>query len=127
MGYRENEPQAYLPIARASARIWHDSLRELRLVDTPLVDSQRKAIKAWKEFGEAMGLHQGVNVTTLKKPSIPSDNRRYWKIPKQCYYGPCVCSLPLPSGRPYHSLRVCKGCYRVLYCNERCQSLWVSY
>ena len=34
-----------------------------------------------------------------------------------CYYENCMCSHK----QPLHSLRVCKGCWRVLYCGKRCQ------
>ena len=114
---------SFRPITHSTKRHWHDSLKRLSQVRTPLVQSKQRVIAAWKELGAIFGLREGVNVTTLYVPSTPSDERKYWNIPKHCHYGPCICSLPLLGGKPYHALRACKGCYRVLYCNDKCQSL----
>ena len=119
---RENGLQSYRSIGYTTTRLWHDNLREFSTVRTNLHGSRRKVIEKWKEFGDVFGLKPGIDITTLHAPSTPSGEPRYWKITQQCYYGPCICSMPLV-GKINHVLRVCKGCYRVLYCNRRCQSL----
>ena len=122
---RKTSYRMYHGIAQPATGVWHDCINQLRMIreTTKLKDFHDKAIDAWQSFGEAIGAREGVNVVTLSKPSTPSDKNRYWDIPKQCFYGPCICSMPLVDERPRHRFRTCKGCYRVLYCNKKCQSL----
>lgn len=113
-------------MTQTTTRIWHDCLKEISSVRIRDRVAKEKAIDSWKSFGAVSNLEEGVKVTSLHNPSWPSDERRYWRIPRQCFYGPCVCSLVHDEDRQAHPLRACKGCYRVLYCNERCQALYVQ-
>lgn len=98
-------------------RIWHDTMKSLRVV---CQSSTAEPIKSWRSLGLLLGLREGVEVTTLKKPSTPSD-QPYWRISKRCFWQSCCCCTPFP---PHvHKLRVCRGCWRVLYCSTRCQKM----
>ncbi|TCD66122.1 hypothetical protein EIP91_001731 [Steccherinum ochraceum] len=104
----------------STKRIWHDTLESLKAVRT--FDAAHSMVKAdgldaWRKLGSLLHLADGVNVKTLHVPSDLSQERAYWKIPKRCFYNPCACSF-----RANHHLRVCKGCFRALYCNLTCQN-----
>jgi len=112
-------------LVRSTTRIWHDVSRQLRDAPTrSLTQSQVKsdALDLWRRVGVFVGLKERTSVTTLEKPSTPSEEEEYWKIPRRCFYEACVCAGVAPSSH-HHNLRVCKGCWRVLYCNTRCQDL----
>ena len=104
-------------------RIWHDTMESLRSIE-PTTKKQRSmkmvALETWQELGEICGLKEGVDVTTVRL-ALPLSNLPYWRTPKRCFWGACACS----TYKPAHRLRVCKGCWRALYCSTRCQSLCV--
>lgn len=110
---------AYL--SRTTTAIWHDTMRKVKTI--PAKDEQHRAlledtVRIWQAYGFAFGLEEGAKVTTTKAPSTPSKDPKYWKIPKRCFSNACWCS----QARAPHQLRVCKGCYRVLYCSPKCQT-----
>ena len=105
------------------ARVWHDTLRSLRAIKTKSSSKaaiRDKAIIDWRKLGKECNLKEGKNVTTLQVVSTPS-TLPYRKIPRRCFWAACGCST---HDAPHH-LRVCKGCWRVLYCSAKCQSLCV--
>ncbi|KAH8094481.1 hypothetical protein BXZ70DRAFT_360123 [Cristinia sonorae] len=113
--------EAGIKLYRNSARIWHDTLEDLRTVKPKGVTHatlQRDGILLWTRYGSMIGLKEGVDVQTLSGSSIPSD-KPWFRIQKRCFYKRCVCAACCP---PHH-MRVCKGCWRVLYCSEKCQAL----
>jgi len=112
-------------LAISTKRVWHDTIQALNTFKAG--SSQQKklvkdALAKWLRIGMFVGLKEGVNVTTLEGPSIPSEERRYWRIQRRCFREACICAGVVPSSC-HHNLRVCKGCWRVLYCNTRCQDL----
>jgi len=105
---------------RTSARMWHDALRTLVAIqpkDTLQTKLKTTALRHWRLYGESLWLKEGVNVMTLKRASPLSEEKAYWRIPRQCFWLGCACS----GHRPFHSVRVCKGCWRALYCSPLCQ------
>lgn len=109
---------------QATVRVWHDTLRSLREL-MPQTDDQRvmkeEGIRSWLKYGAVFDLKEGVDETTQQVPSVPSDIKPYWKIPRRCFWEACGCAAG--SQLPAHRLRVCRGCWRVLYCSSKCQSL----
>ena len=73
---------------------------------------------AWRMYGTMFGLKEGRNVVRVQRASELSDELAYWNIPKRCFLKSCICS---DIKHAVHQMRTCKGCYRVLYCNETCQ------
>ena len=119
---KREEPIRYHQIREASARIWHTTLRDISNVrpqGLERIKDKHRALKAWKEYGQVFGLKENANVRLFKGPSTPSKHALYWKIPRQCFYKACACAA---IDHSLHDMRVCKGCYRVLYCNARCQA-----
>ncbi|KAH8094468.1 hypothetical protein BXZ70DRAFT_359393 [Cristinia sonorae] len=103
-----------------SARVWHDTLKALRAVeprDPHHGEEKQDTIDMWLSYGELFGLEEGVDTATGCELSVTSDHTRLWKIPRVCFYGPCPCATHGAT----HSFRVCKGCWRVLYCGKDCQ------
>ncbi|KAH8094542.1 hypothetical protein BXZ70DRAFT_363960 [Cristinia sonorae] len=106
---------------RTSTRVWHDTLNALNNISARGIQQTRtkqRAIRYWKVFGEPFGLEEGVAVTTLNVPSQLSDAHVYWLIPRVCFWNGCPCA----AAHVFHPMRVCKGCYRVLYCSKLCQT-----
>ncbi|KAH8094466.1 hypothetical protein BXZ70DRAFT_947572 [Cristinia sonorae] len=117
-----NPEEHFANLRRENRRIWHDTWNKIKGVHvrTEMQHSMKlKIIQLWLEQGRRFDLREGKDVTTLIKPSALSEERRYWKIPKRCFWGPCACSA---YDHPPHHLRTCKGCWRVLYCSSKCQA-----
>lgn len=113
----------YFEQHRTTTRIWHDILRELNGI-SPTSDEQRElkdtALHVWHSYGSLLNMLEGVRVTTMENnPSTPSNKSCYWRIPGRCFSNLCPCS---GVSRASHRLRVCRGCYRVLYCSAKCQA-----
>lgn len=115
----------YTEMKNSLVKIWHDTMKTLRSIHTEsyhrMEDPASYAFSVWRCLGERyFGLKEGVNVVTLRTPSEPSDaTTAYWNVAKKCFCRACACS----SIEPSHPMRVCKGCWRALYCSQRCQSM----
>jgi len=112
-----------MSIRRTTERVWHDTLKDILSIRTSGVRQlalKNAVLRAWRSYGGAFSLREGVDVTTCRIPSTPSNLGSYWLIPKRCFLNSCPCSATM---QPCHHLRVCKGCWRVLYCSPKCQSL----
>jgi len=104
-------------------RVWHDRLKSIvaiRAKTSQQTSLKKSAERAWRSYGYLFLLKEGRKVTTLEGPSIPSEERLYWKIPKRCFHNACSCAAVEAC---HHRLRACKGCWRVLYCSPQCQDL----
>ena len=98
---------------------WYDTLKSIAAKPTRNAQHERqktRALKVWREAGSFLGFKEGICATTLREVSEPSDEEKYWKIPKRCFWKACPCSSQAP-----HPVSVCKGCWRVLYCSPKCQ------
>lgn len=125
--YYTSDYDAFHLLAQTTERIWHDGLRDMYSIqpdkDTPShLKFKQHALTMWQELGAVFDLKEDIDDVTLRIPSVPSSERRFWKIERRCFYNPCLCSLATPSD-PQHTFQVCRGCYRVLYCNRQCQAL----
>ncbi|KAH8094553.1 hypothetical protein BXZ70DRAFT_947991 [Cristinia sonorae] len=105
-----------------STYMWHNFLQTIRAIptkDTHRTAVKAKAIKYWKKFGKTFDLEEGgkhpssVSLALSTTESHP----RYWLFKKRCGLPSCGCHV----AKPEHHLRVCKGCYRILYCSKYCQ------
>ncbi|KAH8094537.1 hypothetical protein BXZ70DRAFT_947938 [Cristinia sonorae] len=119
----ETEWTQYLEstIHTTSRRVWHYTLRKILAIHTAGSEHTRlklRALKAWRHYGALCGLKEGVNTVDFHGPSEPSSVPLYWRIPKRCFWNGCACAGHLGA----HRVRVCRGCFRVLYCNQMCQA-----
>ena len=115
------EALSYVSLELTTARIFHDILTRLlavRIDNSEHSKLKNAAIRSWREHGRLFDLREGRDVTTTESPSELSEELAYWRIPKRCFLNECPCSA---NTYALHRVRVCKGCYRVLYCNEECQ------
>ncbi|TCD70388.1 hypothetical protein EIP91_003742 [Steccherinum ochraceum] len=112
----------YNAVRKALARVWCDTMNDLRAVllqNTSSRGSAQRLFNEWRDMGRLFSFRENINVFVTQKPSDPSNLLRYWKIPKRCFANSCACSVVSPA---LHShFRACKGCWRVLYCNANCQ------
>ena len=107
-------------LRQSSTRIWHDAVQAITAIRSTTrarADLKASTLTVWRVYGSFFGLVSGTGSTTLDRPSELSEDLRYWRIPRRCSRPACVCAYHSAS----HSVRVCKGCWRVLYCNKQCQ------
>ena len=105
-----------------SMKIWNSTCNKflaVRAHDPKHAQLVKQIIQQWQFYGAAFGMVERVNGPSLNRPSVLSDEHRFWKIQKRCFWNACACSTCEAS----HKVRVCKGCWRVLYCNARCQRM----
>lgn len=103
-------------------RIWHEALREIRATDAPTPEQRAlkdKCINSWLDYGSVFGLQERTQASVTEVPSTPSNDVRYWRVPRRCYSNACACSVIQPH---MHAMRVCKGCRCVMYCSAKCQA-----
>ncbi|KAH8096648.1 hypothetical protein BXZ70DRAFT_328221 [Cristinia sonorae] len=113
-------------ILECTSRVWHHTLNRIlatRPKDTTQTGVRTKALNTWRQYGDQCGLKNSKNVngSNFYGPSQPSKLQKYWRIPKKCFWNACPCAGQLVAS--VHRIHVCKGCYRVLYCNATCQAL----
>lgn len=87
-----------------------EDLQKLRLYPDDSFDCLDRAIDIWKTVGDNIGLFENGRHLDNEFPKLRLSRRR-------CHWEKCLCH----SAKPSHSMRVCKGCYRVLYCSRKCQ------
>ncbi|KAH8094556.1 hypothetical protein BXZ70DRAFT_364577 [Cristinia sonorae] len=102
-------------------RVWDDTLNSLIRIrpgeNQETKQRKKKAIESWRQFGDYFRVDEQLMVTTLQVPSELSNFAKYWKIPRRCFSSLCTCA----AAGQQHPMRVCKGCYRALYCSRKCQ------
>ena len=127
-----HSPQEFInsTLFQTTVLVWHDTIQAIKAVpskNTAQVRVKMAALREWKDYGGAIGVIAGVTLATTKEVSTPSSEERYWKIDKRCFARDCACAGPEQCGLAMHSLRVCKGCYRVLYCGSNCQKRYALF
>ncbi|CAL1711730.1 unnamed protein product [Somion occarium] len=99
----------------AVRRVWLPTLRKLRALRISPSSPEHQWIREWLIFGEQLGFKE-----STEPPLYDSYMARLvpaYPYHKHCHRKDCLCHR----AKPGHSLRVCKGCWRVLYCSRRCQ------
>lgn len=128
-GTRQGRNLQYREQRRTAQRIWHATLRELTETSVTGDDQKRlktESLELWRRYGSLLDLKEGSRIMPAARPeSALSDERCYWKIPRRCFSELCPCSA-VTRARLHHRMRVCKGCWRVLYCNSQCQTKYVT-
>ena len=103
-----------------SRRLWRDIQNKLGSVRSSQYLSWGRIIRSWNELGIA-----------LEVEKYPWEAKSIDDFGSQAAFGPsercgwknCLCSVY----KPIHRLRVCKGCYRVAYCNPDCQTKYILF
>lgn len=62
-----------------------------------------------------IGQNLGIVYTRYSRPPVDPENVDTGD--RLCHWSGCLCHEIVP----YHSLRVCKGCWKVFYCSQLCQ------
>ncbi|CAL1711688.1 unnamed protein product [Somion occarium] len=91
-------------------KIWLPTLQELRGRINPAGVKSADTIELWQYLGRAFGLRENDAPAQL----FPG----FTSCTKSCRWKDCLCSC----NKPWHRLRVCKGCWRALYCSSKCQT-----
>ncbi|TCD63798.1 hypothetical protein EIP91_004949 [Steccherinum ochraceum] len=113
---------SYVYLLRSTTRIWHDTLLAIDKIRAKGAGQRRlkdASLVAWRDYGSVFNLKESIRNHSAKTPSKLSDKSPYWKIKKRCFSNECACSVAYPT---LHKFRVCKGCYRALYCSAKCQA-----
>lgn len=93
-------------------KYWHSSLDGLRQLSMESYPSRDAIIEEWVKFGRSVNFYDNIR----RKPHVEDEDDREYSF-KHCYDEDCLCYEKPGS----HPMRVCKGCWRTMYCNDRCQ------
>ena len=100
-------------VSDQARRVWLPVLKQLRALNIPADSEQYKWVQIWLDFGHNMGFRERFEQRLYDRLiESPRDVPR-----KHCHWEGCICT----DKRPKHSVRICKGCYRVFYCSKQCQ------
>ncbi len=127
--YRDDSHEALdrrIVMQRVTSNIWRPTLKTLResrfkATEQPVkeyilaVQLQDLAIKIWVDYGGKLGFREDV-MEVLDSPSHQVRDPFWWKT-SGCHWSGCLCAF----GDRIHRMRVCKGCWKVLYCGTTCQ------
>ena len=98
-------------VRRFSRKAWRSAQYKMRDIakHRPMWQS---VFESWKQLGEVLEVekHRSADESEDHTKAIFSP----WE---RCAWKQCLCSVH----KPIHRMRVCKGCYRVAYCNANCQ------
>lgn len=87
------------------------ALQRVHSLDPNIILSRDTTIKVWQEHGRSLGLSEsGAPEATPEGPDLSEANA--------CGNALCLCHVQ----KPPHQMRVCKGCWSVMYCNAKCQA-----
>ena len=125
----ETEPENKYALRKSSNRVWHSTLRAITDMQTSIDEEanlKKTILACWRFYGDLAGLKERLDSSDEGAQTSPrnhgpsrlSKESRYWKIPKKCFWSACECHR---KQLLFHSVRACKGCWRVLYCSESCQ------
>lgn len=99
-----------LSVCRYSHKAWQDMLDKLlhHCISTHI--TLKYVVVAWWKLGHELerGLEQ--------IPAHNSESPDFGPL-ERCADAECLCS----THHPVHSMKMCKGCFKVAYCNEQCQ------
>ncbi|CAL1693876.1 unnamed protein product [Somion occarium] len=102
-------PGAREKVRVAVQRVWKSIFKGLQ--DLPRSPTKHRTLSEWRIFCAAVGLKEG------SRYDFELDTEPITSNEKRCYWRKCICSRRDPE----HSIRVCKGCWRVFYCSSHCQ------
>lgn len=92
-------------------KCWHHTSQRFRDLKLRRDDPRYPAYEYWRDLGRRIGI-RGSTQPQQNESDDPSETEK-----KKCNWRDCLCS----ENNPHHPLRVCKGCWRVLYCGSKCQ------
>lgn len=106
---RETGRRFIEPTLAALQLVHPATLQPLRRDTVEIRRRKNMLIQAWRRYERALGL------TRTTEP-VQEHIASAWKV---CHLKTCpCCSLH----RPWHEMRVCKGCFTAFYCGEECQT-----
>ncbi|TCD60314.1 hypothetical protein EIP91_010363 [Steccherinum ochraceum] len=100
---------------------WQSTLATIHAIPAKRSEQTKmkdQAVRGWIDYGTFFGLKFRPAIQSPQGPSKLS-NKPYREIERRCFWGACACA----HDRPFHHLRVCTGCWHVLYCSTKCQKL----
>ncbi|GJE90255.1 zinc finger MYND domain-containing protein [Phanerochaete sordida] len=105
-------PQQHLaPLRRHTYNVWRTSIAQVderRLLRG--LPQWREPLAIWRRLGRLMPLD-------ARDDSAHEGKERAWGVLERCGWRECDCHVL----RPAHPLKLCKGCWVVAYCGDRCQ------
>lgn len=89
----------------------HRRVRDvLRGTNTSL---SRELLKKWEGVAEMLDITSLLSLSSEERATKDLELSA-WEV---CHFGDCICHVVTPC----HRIKVCKGCWRVKYCCEKCQ------
>jgi len=110
---RTEPPTSSLELVKRSLKKhWQPALRRLRRLPKDVYPSRNMVIDEWVKFGRGVPLRENRDYSSLPDEEIATEI-----VHKRCFDEGCLCYEKASA----HSMRVCRGCWRVTYCNKMCQ------
>ncbi|KAI0792555.1 hypothetical protein C8Q75DRAFT_753465 [Abortiporus biennis] len=94
-------------------KIWVETMR--RLISFRPQHPWKLIIDGYKNLGKDVGFRSSPNI--IEEPDYKPGGGESYRYVRYCKWKECLCS----DFKPHHKLRVCKGCWTVMYCSRRCQ------
>ncbi|KAI0090649.1 hypothetical protein BDY19DRAFT_724983 [Irpex rosettiformis] len=119
----EHSAQVVQEMKSTVRSVWHSVSRALHrhAVKPSVIQGQWKSsVKLWGELGQLCGISS--SDTDLPR-SLPQKRVHSCGIANSpsskegCSWNECLCTHT-----PSHGMKVCKGCWRALYCSSKCQA-----
>lgn len=120
--FRDQSP-AFLRFRSVVAKHHRVLVDELRGLPVPWTHNatRQSVIDRWSSFCRKVEYTTGsADPIENRDLSEDEDEAACWETREHCYNRKCICSDP--DAEQFHPFRACKGCRRVLYCSERCQT-----
>ena len=113
---REKEPEhsELVEVTKATVQsVWHSMAKSARFHTAELTESD--ILSDWKSFVEIWDSARKLcRISPVEaNPDLPLN---YPLSPGGCFWSSCMCR-----SSPSHRMKICKGCWRALYCNTKCQ------
>lgn len=90
---------------------WFKAMGELEQLELEPHMENYQTLENWRIIGTKLG----IRFARYRRPPIDPDNVYTGDI--LCHWSDCLCHEMVPC----HSLRGCRGCWKVFYCSKSCQ------
>lgn len=103
-------------LRRFSAKQWKRVVASFRTMRLNIYPGWQPLIRSWHTFGTMLDVER-YNAAAVAEESVAP----VFPPLERCGWQDCLCSVH----EPVHSLKTCRGCWRIAYCSLRCQKRYV--
>lgn len=109
-------------LRRCSAKLWLSTYQDVRATARTISPTYRSnaywevLFKEWARLRDLLEVQKYTNYAAALTEMAQS-TPMFGSLTR-CHWRECLCNVH----KPAHHLKVCKGCWRVAYCNPKCQA-----